>query len=84
MRSPVDVVEEMRHLFHDRGVALFLFQDDDFLVTGSRAWVWAGEVADRLADSDIAGRIAWKMSCRSDELRPDIIAPMKRGGLTDF
>ncbi|UWQ98457.1 B12-binding domain-containing radical SAM protein [Rhodobacteraceae bacterium S2214] len=82
LRSPKDVVEEMRHLFHDRGVALFLFQDDDFLATGSRARQWAGEIADRIAESDIGGHVAWKMSCRSDELRPDIIAQMKRGGLT--
>lgn len=82
LRSPADVVAEMRHLFHDRGVALFLFQDDDFLATGGKAREWAGTLADLLADSDLAGRIAWKMSCRSDELRPDIIARMKRGGLT--
>ena len=82
LRSPDDVVEEMRHLFHDRGVALFLFQDDDFLATGARARNWAGEVADGIAESDIGGRVAWKMSCRSDELRPDIIARMQRGGLT--
>ena len=82
LRSPADVVAEMRHLFHDRGVALFLFQDDDFLATGARARDWAGDLADRIADSDIGGRVAWKMSCRSDELRPDILARMKRGGLT--
>ena len=82
LRSPKDVVEEMRHLHHDRGVALFLFQDDDFLATGARARNWAGEIADRIADSDIGGRVAWNMSCRSDELRPDIIERMKNGGLT--
>lgn len=82
LRSAADVVAEMRHLYHDRGVSLFLFQDDDFLATGTRARNWAGEVSDLIADSDIGGRVAWKMSCRSDELRPDIIARMKRGGLT--
>lgn len=82
LRQPAQVVEEMRHLFFDRGVALFLFQDDDFLATGRRAREWAGEIADRIADSDLVGKVAWKISCRSDELRPDIIARMKRGGLT--
>jgi radical SAM superfamily enzyme YgiQ (UPF0313 family) len=82
LRSARDVVAEMRHLYHDRGVALFLFQDDDFLATGGRARKWAGDVADGIAHSDIGGKVAWKMSCRSDELRPDIIAQMKRGGLT--
>jgi radical SAM superfamily enzyme YgiQ (UPF0313 family) len=82
LRSPADVVEELRHLHHDRGVSLFLFQDDDFLATGARARAWAGEIADRIFESDIGGRVAWKMSCRSDELRPDIVARLKRGGLT--
>jgi anaerobic magnesium-protoporphyrin IX monomethyl ester cyclase len=82
MRKPADVVEEMRHLYHDRGVTMFLFQDDDFLATGSRARNWAGEIADRIAASDIGGRVAWKMSCRSDEVRPDILERLKAGGLT--
>ncbi len=82
LRSPCDVMEEMRHLYHDRSVSLFLFQDDDFLATGARARNWAGELSDLIADSDIGGKVSWKMSCRSDELRPDIIARMVRGGLT--
>ncbi|GFE66819.1 B12-binding domain-containing radical SAM protein [Litoreibacter roseus] len=82
LRSPEDVMEEMRHLYHARGVALFLFQDDDFLATGARARKWAGTLSDLIVDSDIGGKVAWKMSCRSDELRPDIIARMLNGGLT--
>ncbi len=82
LRRPAAVLDEMRALYHERGVALFLFQDDDFLATGSRARRWAGELSDLIAESDIGGRIAFKISCRSDELRPDIIERMKRGGLT--
>lgn len=82
LRTPGAVVDEMRHLHFDRGVRLFLFQDDDFLATGARARAWAGEIADLIAEGDLSGRVAWKMSCRSDELRPDIIARMKAGGLT--
>ncbi|MCY4336434.1 MAG: radical SAM protein [Litoreibacter sp.] len=82
LRSPRDVMEEMRHLYHDRSVSLFLFQDDDFLATRARARNWAGELSDLIAESDIGGNVSSKMSCRSDELRPDIIARMVRGGLT--
>lgn len=82
LRSPAQVFDEMRHLFHDRGVPLFLFQDDDFLATGARARRWAGDLSDLIAESELGGRVSWKMSCRSDELRPDIVAQMKRGGLT--
>lgn len=82
LRSPRDVVEEMRHLFHDRGVTLFLFQDDDFLATGNRARRWGGEIADLIRGSDIGGRVGWKMSCRSDEIRPDIVERLRAGGLT--
>ena len=82
LRAPKQVVEEMRALYHDRGVATFLFQDDGFLATGRRAREWAGEIADLIAASDIAGKIGFKISCRSDEIREDIIERLKRGGLT--
>ena len=82
LRSPKDVVDEMRQLYHQRNVALFLFQDDDFLATGARARKWAIEIADRIYDSDIGGKVAWKISCRSDEIRADVLERLIRGGLT--
>jgi radical SAM superfamily enzyme YgiQ (UPF0313 family) len=81
-RAPAEVVREMAELHEERGVALFLFQDDDFLGGGKKARQWACEIADHVIARGLAGRIAWKVSCRSDEIHEPTIAHMMRGGLT--
>ena len=82
LRRPERVVDEMQELFEDRGVSTFLFQDDDFLATGHRAREWAGTIADQIVKRGYAGRIAFKISCRSDEIEEDCIRRLMAGGLT--
>src|SRR5215472_7963650 len=40
-RRPAEVVREMRHLHEDRGITIFLFQDDDFPLFGKKWRAWA-------------------------------------------
>jgi len=82
LRRPEAVVAEMIDLNERRGVPLFLFQDDDFLATGRRARDWGGGIADLLAEEGAGGRIAFKMSCRSDEVHEETLRRLMRGGLT--
>lgn len=81
-RAPAAIVEEMVALHRDRGIALFLFQDDDFLAGGRKAQGWARAIADGLVAAGLAGRVAWKMSCRSNEVDEATLAHLMRGGLT--
>lgn len=82
LRSPRAVVEEMLDLHVNRGVPIFLFQDDDFLAGGRKAKEWATEIADLIAESGFAGKLAFKISCRSDEIHEDVIERLIAGGLT--
>lgn len=82
LRRPDAVVDEMIDLHERRSVPVFLFQDDDFLATGRRAREWAGKIADRLVDEGYAGDIAFKISCRSDEIDETAIRRLMAGGLT--
>jgi len=82
LRTPRAVVDEMIDLHRNRGVPIFLFQDDDFLAGGKMARNWAGQIADLIAAEGLAEDMAWKISCRSDELREDILERMIAGGLT--
>ena len=82
LRRPERVVDEMIELFERRGVCTFLFQDDDFLATGHRARTWAGAIADGIVNRGYAGRIVFKMSCRSDEIEEETIRRLMAGGLT--
>lgn len=82
LREPTAVVEEMAALYETRGVSIFLFQDDDFLATGRRARTWAEELADAVVERGLAGKIAFKISCRSDEIREDNMRKLMAAGLT--
>ena len=82
LRAPQAIVDEMIDLHRNRGVPIFLFQDDDFLAGGKNAKEWAMTIADLIVAAGYAGKIAFKISCRSDEIREDIIARLIAGGLT--
>lgn len=82
LRRPERVVDEMVGLHESRGVGTFLFQDDDFLATGNRARDWAVAIADGIVARGYGGRLAFKMSCRSDEVEPQTLRRLMDGGLT--
>jgi anaerobic magnesium-protoporphyrin IX monomethyl ester cyclase len=82
LRSPAAVVEEMRQLHFEQGVEMFLFQDDDFMATGRRARRWAEDIASGIVAAGLRGRIAFKISCRSDEVHYEAMARLAEAGLT--
>ncbi len=82
LRSPAAVVEEMRRLHFEQGAEMFLFQDDDFMATGRRARRWAEDIAAEIIAAGLKGRIAFKISCRSDEVHYDTMARLAEAGLT--
>jgi radical SAM superfamily enzyme YgiQ (UPF0313 family) len=82
LRHPEAIAEEIAGLYHRRKVSLFLFQDDDFLGGGKGARVWAYQLAQALEHVGLAGKIAFKISCRSDEVREDILRRLMQVGLT--
>jgi radical SAM superfamily enzyme YgiQ (UPF0313 family) len=82
LRRPEAVVEEIRAVHQQRDVPVFLFQDDDFLAGGARARDWACAIADGLVRAGLAGKVAFKVSCRSDEIHEDCVRRLLAGGLT--
>lgn len=82
LRKPRAVVDEMLDLHRNRNVPIFLFQDDDFLAGGKNAKRWAMEIADLIAAEGLGGQIAFKISCRSDEIHEEVLERLIAGGLT--
>ena len=82
LRSPEEVVAEIAEIYEQRSVRLYLFQDDDFLAGGRKAKAWACSIADLLVETGLAGKVAFKISCRSDEVDRECLARLQRGGLT--
>lgn len=84
-RSPQAVVDEMVGLYNESGVRVFLFQDDDFAARTSAQRAWIRAFMDGLASAGLVGdgrhEVGWKISCRVDDLAPDILEAMLDHGL---
>jgi len=80
-RSPQDVVAEMLHLHDSALVRLFVFHDDDFAAKTSAQRRWMDSFLDGLRNTGLDRRIAWKISCRVDDVDAGILARAKAHGL---
>ena len=80
-RKPAEVVREMRALHEERGIRIFLFQDDDFPLFGPVWRRWAGEFVDELHRHGLPGKVIWKMNCRADAVDRDLFVRMRAAGL---
>jgi anaerobic magnesium-protoporphyrin IX monomethyl ester cyclase len=80
-RRPAEVVREMRVLHEERGITIFLFQDDDFPLVGPVWRRWAGEFVDELHRSGLPGKVIWKMNCRADSVERDLFVKLRDAGL---
>lgn len=80
-RSPNAVVDEMLRLYNESNVRFFSFQDDDFAARTNRQREWLDQFLDCLSSSHLIHEIGWKISCRVDDLEPDILQRMIEHGL---
>lgn len=81
VRSPECVVAEMRDLHDQRGVRVFLFQDDDFPLWGKAGRRWVEALVDQFHEQDLVGRVIWKISCRAEYVEPELFALLREAGL---
>jgi radical SAM superfamily enzyme YgiQ (UPF0313 family) len=80
-RSPANVAAEMEQLFHERGMRIFIFEDDDLFMRGSVQRQWIDDFVHELRQRGIADQILWRVSCRVDDIDPEPIAKMMDAGL---
>jgi radical SAM superfamily enzyme YgiQ (UPF0313 family) len=80
-RKPAEVVREMVMLHEQRGITIFLFQDDDFPLFGPVWRRWAHEFVDELHRNRLPGKVIWKMNCRADVVEPELFLKMREAGL---
>ncbi len=80
-RSPTLVVKEMKALYLEKGATIFLFQDDDFPLTGKGGRRWIYDFINALDNNQLLGKVIWKISCRVDEIDLKLFSDMKAAGL---
>lgn len=81
LRKAVEVVAEMRMLYEERGVTVFLFQDDDFPLFGPKWRAWAHSLVDELHASGLSRKVIWKINCRADAVDAELLGRMRDAGL---
>lgn len=80
-RKPAEVVREMRFLFEEHDITIFLFQDDDFPLFGPAWKRWAREFVAELYRQELPGKVVWKINCRADAVDPELFLEMRAAGL---
>jgi anaerobic magnesium-protoporphyrin IX monomethyl ester cyclase len=68
-------------LFTQNGVRFFSFQDDDFAARTPKQRNWLEEFLQALAAAGLADQVKWKISCRVDDLEPQLLELMLSHGL---
>lgn len=81
VRRAAEVVREMRSLYRDANVRIFLFQDDDFSFLSRRDRRWVRDFLDALEHQGLADTVLWKINTRADEVDSELFAAMKARGL---
>lgn len=81
LRKTTEVVREMKMLHEQRGITVFLFQDDDFPMFGPKWRAWAHDLVDQLHASGLSRKVIWKLNCRADAVDAELLSRMRDAGL---
>ncbi len=80
-RSVENLAAEMAELYHQRGVRMFNFHDDNFFLPNARRNVERFTALKRQLDSEGVGKIGIQVKARPDSIEPETIAALKEVGL---
>lgn len=80
-RSPENIIKEMEELFYDKGIRVFIFQDDEWFMKGNHHIRWIENFVSELKRSPICDEILWRISCRVDDVDSVLLRKMKDVGL---
>ncbi len=80
-RSPQNVVAEMKYLHEQYDARIFIFEDDDFLVSTQKHEAWIEQFVSELKAEGLDRKILWRISCRIDDVNPQLLSLMQDAGL---
>ena len=80
-RSVENVAAEMAELYHQRGVRLFNFHDDNFFLPQPRRNVERFTALKRQLDREGVGQIGIQVKARPDSVEPETMTALKQIGL---
>lgn len=81
MRTPEAVADEMADLYHQRGVRLFNFHDDNFFLRSKPETLARLRALRRRLEQREVGRIGLQVKSRPDTIDPDIVTELELLGV---
>jgi len=79
MRSPENVVEEIKSLVRDHQVHSFVFVDDNFIGVGDRGKARARDIAERIIQANLP--VEFHLLCRVTDVEEELFSLLQRAGL---
>ncbi|HEY3354282.1 MAG TPA: radical SAM protein [Polyangia bacterium] len=79
-RSPANIAEEMARLYHERGVRIFCFHDDNFFLPSPPKTRRRLAALQRELDARGVGTVAYVAKCRPDELDAALLTEARAMG----
>ncbi|WP_243357878.1 SDR family oxidoreductase [Fundidesulfovibrio terrae] len=76
LRSPENILAEMRECYHVHGIRDFFFKSDTFTIDQK----WTLKVCQAILDSDLAGKVRWVANSKVKPLSLETLQAMKRAG----
>jgi anaerobic magnesium-protoporphyrin IX monomethyl ester cyclase len=80
-RSVENIAREMAQLYHQRGVRIFNFHDDNFFLPSTRQTMARFSALQRRLEKEGVGRIAIQLKARPDSVQQEPISILKEMGL---
>ncbi len=80
-RNVADTADEMAYLYHDLGVRIFNFHDDNFFYPDEYKSIQRFQALKEQLDKQKVGRIAVQIKARPDSISEPIVAALKNIGL---
>lgn len=76
LRSPENILAEMRECYHQHGIRDFFFKSDTFTIDQK----WTQKVCQAILESDLAGKVHWVANSKVKPLSLETLQAMKRAG----
>jgi len=76
LRSPENILAEMRECYHQHGIRDFFFKSDTFTIDQK----WTARVCQAILDSDLAGKVRWVANSKVKPLSLETLRLMKQAG----
>jgi radical SAM superfamily enzyme YgiQ (UPF0313 family) len=76
LRSPDNIVDELKECFFKHKIKNFFFKSDTFTLNHD----WVSEVCEKIINSELHGKISWVANSRTRPLSQETLAIMKKAG----